>query len=84
MGLLVWTLRLGLRCDGADVLRLDVNKLFLDPERYSVVGTVATLLSDVDDWQGEMRVLINEEIIPAYRHRQIRFFTAWIKFRLVL
>ncbi len=56
------------------MLKLDVNKAYLDPDRYQTVGIIGILMSGVDDWHGDLKTLINEEVLPAYRHGKIRFF----------
>ncbi len=56
------------------MLSLDINKSYLDPDRYHTVGIVTTLLAGIDAWRGDLRKLINEEVIPAHRHGHIRFF----------
>jgi hemolysin-activating ACP:hemolysin acyltransferase len=49
----------------------------LDPERQRVVGAAALVLAEDPTYQGDLKRLIAEEIVPASRHGKIAFFLSF-------
>lgn len=46
----------------------------LDPLRQRVAGAVSLILADDENWNGDLRKLLVEEILPSARHGKIAFF----------
>lgn len=46
----------------------------LDPIRQRVAGAVSLILAEDDDWKGDLRKLLVEEVLPCARHGKIAFF----------
>ncbi|MFY7820020.1 MAG: toxin-activating lysine-acyltransferase [Rhodoluna sp.] len=46
----------------------------LDPVRQRIAGAVSLILAEDTDWEGDLRKLLAEEILPCARHGKIAFF----------